>query len=316
MNTAQLFAVAWRVVPRLPDALGRGLFDAAALAVWARRTGGVRQLENNLARVRPDASPRELRRLSRAGLRSYMRYYCETFQLPGWTHDDVLAKVRAVGAEAIREDLAAGKAVILALAHTGNWDLSGAWSARELGPLVVVAERLKPEELYQQYVALRESLGITVIPFERGSNVFRSLITHAKTAGHVIPLLADRDLSATGVTVDLFGSPARVAPGPAALSLATGARIFPTRITYERLQGRRRREAKSPWGVVLDFAPPLDIPQGLTRPEAVARLSQAWVDAVAETIAAHPEDWHMLQKVFLADLDPARPATAAAAATP
>lgn len=310
MNAGRLFGIGWRTVPRLPDALGRAIFDVVALAVWARRGGGVQRLERNLARARPGASPRELRRLSRAGMRSYMRYYCEAFQLPGWDAELVAAKVRAVGATPLLEDLAAGRAVILVLGHLGNWDLAGAWAARELAPVVTVAERLEPAELFDQYVAFRESLGISVIPLDRGTNVFRALVGHAKRGGVVVPLLADRDLSATGVVVDLLGEPARVAAGPAALTLATGARLYPTRITYERLRGRRRRAARGPWGTVLDFAPAVELPEGLTRADAVAAISQAWVDSVAEAIRTEPEDWHMLQRVFVADLDPARAPTA------
>jgi phosphatidylinositol dimannoside acyltransferase len=41
--------------------------------------------------------------------------------------------------------------------------------------------------------------------------------------------------------------------------------------------------------------------------QEVARLFEAG-------IRAHPQDWHMLQKVFVADLDPARLAAAAGAA--
>ncbi len=47
----------------------------------------MRQLETNLARVRPDAGPEELRELSRAGMRSYLRYYCDAFRLPGWSRE-------------------------------------------------------------------------------------------------------------------------------------------------------------------------------------------------------------------------------------
>lgn len=307
MNTARLFTLAWRVVPRLPDPVGRAAFDAVALAVWAARTKGVRRLEANLARVRPQASPRELRRLSRAGMRSYMRYYCEAFQLPGWSTERVDAKVRARGDGEVLADLTAGRSVVLALAHCGNWDLAGAWAARELGSVAAVAERLEPEALFREYVAFRESFGITVIPLEKGvSGVFRQLIAKAKGSASIIPLLADRDLSAGGVEVSLFGHPARVAPGPAALALATGARLYPTRITYERLHGARRRAAGGPWGILLEFTPPLPVPEGMARPEAVLALTQQWVDVVAEAIDAHPEDWHMLQRVFAEDLDPAR----------
>lgn len=310
MNVGRWFGLGWRVVPRLPDPLGRALFDAAALAVWARRTGGVRRLESNLARVRPQAGPRELRRLSRAGMRSYLRYYCEAFQLPAWDRDVVRAKVRAVGATPLREDLAAGRAAILVLGHTGNWDLAGAWTAQEIGPVVAVAERLEPAELFEEYVAFRASLGITVVPLDRGANVFRTLVGHARRGGVVLPLLADRDLSSTGVVVDLLGEPARVAPGAAALTVATGARLYPTRITYERLRGARRRAAHGPWGIVVDFAPPVVVPEGLSRPETVAAVSQAWADAVGEVIRASPQDWHMLQRVFVADLEPAQAPTA------
>ena len=110
-----------------------------------------------------------------------------------------------------------------------------------------------------------------------------------------------------------WGETARVAAGPAALATATGARLCPVTIHYERLEGARRRAAGSPWGIVLTFHPPLPVPAGLPRAEAVARLTQAWVDVVADGIAAHPQDWHMLQKVFVADLDPERYAKTLAA---
>jgi KDO2-lipid IV(A) lauroyltransferase len=316
VNTGRLFGAAWRVVPRLPGALARGAFDAAAVAAWLARPGGVRRLEANLARVRPTASPRELRRLSRAGMRSYLRYYCEAFQLAGWSPQRVDARVRALGDEHLRTDLAAGRSVVLALAHCGNWDLAGAWAGRALGRVVTVVERLEPAELFREYVAFRESFGTTVIPLDKGGNVFRTLIGHARGGAVVIPLLADRDLTAAGVEVDLFGHAARVAPGPAALALATGARLYPVRITYERLRGARRRAAGGPWGILVDFAPPCVPPEGAPRGEAIAAMSQQWVDAVAEAIGRHPQDWHMLQRVFVEDLDPARvPDPAAGART-
>ncbi len=314
MNAGKAFALGWRIVPRLPDPVGRAIFDLVALGAWLAHGGGVRQLERNLQRLRPEASRRQLRRLSRAGMRSYMRYYCETFQMPGWTGERLDARVRLAGGEDLKADLAEGKSVVLAVAHTGNWDLSGSWSVRNLGPVVTVVERLEPEELYQEFLAFREAQGVIVVPYEKGGNVFRTLIRHAKTGGHIIPLLADRDLSRGGIEVTLAGHRARVAPGPAALSLATGSRVYPTRIYYERLHGTRRRAAGTPWGTVLDFAPALEMPQAPTREEAIAALTQAWVDAVVESLNARPQSWHMLQKVFVDDLDPVRLAAATGAA--
>jgi lauroyl/myristoyl acyltransferase len=310
VNAGTVFGFAWRNVRRLPGPVARGLFDAGAFLTWVRRGEGVRRLEANLARVRPDASRRDLRRLSLANLRGYMRYYCESFQLPGLTHEQVDARVRPVNVEPVRAELAAGRSVIFALGHCGNWDLAGAWSTRHLGGIVAVVEHLEPEELFREFLAFREGLGMTVVPFEKGGSVFRRLVTEVRSGSKVAVLLADRDLSAGGLEANLLGHPLRVAAGPAALAVTAGVPIYTTRIWHERLRGDRRRRAGSPWGVVIEFASPLVADRSAPRPAEVERLTQAWVDLLGERIREHPQDWHMLQKVFVADLDPERLARA------
>jgi len=285
----------------------RGAAALGADVVWWRRPGGVRQLERNLARVRPDASPAELRRLARAGMRSYMRYYAEAFTLASFTPAQTEARVRCLGDALLREELAAGRSVVLALGHLGNWDLAGAYAARSIGPVTTVAERLEPEAVFREFLAFRESIGLEIVPLDRsGGEVFRRLVSAVRRGSRLVPLLADRDLTAHGMEVQLWGETARVAAGPAALATSTGARLCPVTIHYERLDRDRRRAAGSPWGIVITFHPALPVPAGLTRAGTVAALTQAWVDVLADGIRAHPEDWHMLQKVFVADLDPER----------
>lgn len=313
VDTAKLFTFAWRNAGRLPGPVLRGLCNVGADAAWLLHGGGVRQLERNLQRVRPTASRRALRRLSRAGMRSYMRYYGEAFALASLTPDQIVARVRAVGVERLREHLDAGETVILAVGHVGNWDLAGAYSTVHIAPVTTVAERLKPEELFLEFLAFREGLGMTIIPLTGGGDVFRDLMRTVRTGPGLLPLLADRDLTARGVEVDLFGHRARVAAGPAALAVSTGAPLSPTVITYERLHGERRRAAGSPWGIVIEFQSPVVAPADVPRADRVRYLTQRWVDALADGIAAQPEDWHMLQKVFVADLDPARYAETLAA---
>jgi KDO2-lipid IV(A) lauroyltransferase len=48
------------------------------------------------------------------------------------------------------------------------------------------------------------------------------------------------------------------------------------------------------------------VPESGNRAEKVAVMTQAMADRFTEAIAEHPQDWHMLQRVFTADLDPAR----------
>jgi lauroyl/myristoyl acyltransferase len=307
VDVGRLFGIAWRVARFVPEPVLRGAATLGADVVWWRRTGGVRQLERNLARVRPGLPDADLRRLSRDGMRSYMRYYAEAFTLASFTPAQTDARVRGVGLDEVRAEIAAGRSIVLALTHMGNWDLAGAWATRAIAPVTTVAERLQPEEAFREFLAFREGIGLEIIPLDgTGGEVFRRLVRAARSGARLVPLLADRDLTARGVEVRLFGETARVAAGPAALAASTGMPLMPVTIHYERLHGARRRAAGSPWGIVVTFHPVVQAPTGLPRAEQVATLTQAWVDVVAAGIAEHPQDWHMLQKVFVADLDPVR----------
>lgn len=307
-DVARWYAFAWRVTGKLPDAVVRGVFRLVADVTWLRRGGGVRQLEANLRRVRPSMTEKELRRLSLAGMRSYMRYFGEAFALVGVTPAQIDARVRVVNTDHVVKAVADRQMLVMALGHLGNWDLAGAWASRNLGRTVTVAERLTPEALFQEFLAFRESLGLEIIALSgNGGGVFRELVRAVKQPlGGLLPLLADRDLTARGIEVDLFGERARVAAGPAALAVATGAPLCTTVITYERLHGARRKAAGAPWGICIDFGHLLTVPDDVPRKDRVAVLTQLWVDELARGISRSPQDWHMLQKVFVADLDPER----------
>lgn len=299
------FRIGWSAVRRLPERAAHGLFDRIADVATARGGAGVQRLRSNYARVRPELDADELDRLVRAGMRSYMRYYCEAFRLPDRSADDVARGVRVVGDAAVREELAQGRPVVCFLGHMGNWDTAGAWGTRELAPVVTVAERLKPEEVYAEFLAFRESLGMTILPLTGGGDVFAQLRSHL-TSPVLVPLLADRDLTARGIEVDLCGHRARVAAGPAALALATGAVLHPVSIHYEPVPGSTWRQR-----VVITFHDKACDPgRGTTRERATA-MTQQCADALGAAIREHTADWHMLQRVFVEDLDERTPARSA-----
>ena len=154
-------------VRALPSPAAYRLFDLIA-DVSARRGGkGVDRLRSNYARVRPELGERELAALVRAGMRSYMRYYCNAFRLADRSQDELAAAVRMVGDEPIREALASGSGCVLFMGHLGDWDTGGAWSSEHLAPVTTVAERLEPEEVFRDFLEFRESLGMTIIPLDR-----------------------------------------------------------------------------------------------------------------------------------------------------
>ena len=309
-RVSDAYRVAWHGTRHLPTSVGYGLAHTVADVLWAwhclrRTTTGVGQLERNLSRLLPSGTPlRALRRSTRAGMRSYMRYFYEAFALPGITPDQVLARVRADVDPRLHEDVRVGS-VVMALPHMGNWDLIGAWACRELATVLTVAERLKPDDLFEQFVSFREGLGMRIIGQAHGEKVFDRLLETASRGHYVVALLADRDLSSAGITVTLGSATARVAAGPAAIAQRLGRPLYAASIHYEPLTGERRRRAGSPWGLVLT-ARKVPQPQNLEGHERVVAHTRAWVAELEPLIAEHAQDWHMLQPVFDADLDQER----------
>ncbi|WP_328375932.1 phosphatidylinositol mannoside acyltransferase [Streptomyces sp. NBC_00440] len=290
--TDALYGLGWGAVKKLPEPVATGLGRRIADTVWKRRGKSVLRLESNLSRVVPGAGADRLAELSRAGMRSYMRYWMESFRLPAWSADRVRNGFDVDDIHHLTDCLAAGKGVILALPHMGNYDLAGAWVTTKLGvPFTTVAERLKPETLYDRFVAYREGLGMEVLPHTGGS-AFGTLARRLRDGG-LVCLVADRDLSASGVEVQFFGEATRMPAGPALLAQQTGALLLPVTLWYDGSPVMRGR-----------VHPPVDVPASGTRPEKTSVMAQALADAFATGIAEHPEDWHMLQRLWLADLEP------------
>jgi len=282
------YAAGWRLVRGVPEPLARWSF--ARGADLAARRGGprTRRLRSNLARVRPDADEAELDALTAAGLRSYARYWREAFRLPAMDHEALTRRIDPMveGREHLDAALATGRGAVIALTHSGNWDVAGLWLVAHSGRFTTVAERLRPESLYERFVAYRESLGFEILPMTGGEHPVRGLV-RALRAGRVVCLVADRDLSAHGVPVRFFGAPASMPPGPAALAASTGAALLPVAcwFTDDPVAGEG-------WGFRVH--PPVPVPDRSAVPAATQRVA----DTFAADIAEHPTDWHMLQRVW------------------
>jgi phosphatidylinositol dimannoside acyltransferase len=287
------YATGWRAVRGLPEPVATGAFRAAA-DLAARRDGpSTRQMRRNYARVAPQAGPAELDDLVRAGLRSYARFWKETFRLSVMDHRFLYERLDSafVGASLIEAGLDRGKGVVLALPHSGNVDIAGIWLVTRHGGFTTVNERLKPESLYQRFAAHRQSLGFEILPSEGGS--YRVLMERLR-ANKIVCLVADRDLSQRGVPVTFFGEEARMPAGPARLAAVTGAQLLLAENTF-------RDDRDGPGWRVRVHTPIL-----VHGRDEVAPVTQRMADGFAADIAAKPEDWHMMQKLWLSDLDEGR----------
>jgi KDO2-lipid IV(A) lauroyltransferase len=290
----------------MPEPAAYALFERIADQQWRARGGAVRQLERNLARVVGPVSEEQLRALSRLGMRSYMRYWCDAFRIPGWSPARIDTFELREG-DRIVTPLSRGRGVVGALAHMGNWDHAGAWFSTHHARVVTVAERLEPARLFDAFVAFRESLGMRILGLGE-PGVFEALAQTLQEGGFV-PLLADRDLSAKGVPVTFFGELTRFPAGPAALAIDTGAALHPVSLHWEP-DGPGGRGGRNVGEILPEVVPPATG----DRSERIRVTTQAVADALAGAVRAHPEDWHMLQRLWLADLDQAKLAARDAAA--
>jgi phosphatidylinositol dimannoside acyltransferase len=275
MTTGEMaYLVGWRVVRLLPERLAYWIFDRIADYTWRRNGRLVRQLEANLRRATDDP-----RAVAREGMRMYLRYWCDAFRLPDWTPERITSSVIVHDGHNLTDSLRRG-GVVVALPHMGNWDHAGAWAALTHGTVVSVAERLKPDSLYERFLKYRQRLGMEILAHD-DLNVVAALEERLRS-GLLVALLADRDLSRSGIEVDLLGEATTFPAGPARLAASTGSMLIP--VSSWREQGHLH----------IHFHPPVDTSD-------IRVAAQKLADHFSVAIRQHPEEWHVLQRVFLAD---------------
>jgi KDO2-lipid IV(A) lauroyltransferase len=280
----------WRLIRALPKGLAWSIFRTGADRAARRPGPGAQRLAQNLRRVvGPEVPDAEFDRLVREALRSYARYWLEVFRLPSLSRAEIVSSFRLERAHLLGDAVTAGTGCVVALPHAGNWDAAGAWVCAQGWGVTTVAERLKPEGLFRRFVAFRESLGMEIVPLVGGERPPLDVLADRVRESRVVPLLADRDLTSRGVDVRFFGGRTRMPAGPALLTLRTGAPLFICSLWYEGDFPVGRIDGPLP-------VPPVES-GGLDA--RVRTLTQTIADHLAEGIAKHPTDWHMLQRMWL-----------------
>ena len=273
----------WWIVRTLPEALAYRLFAFIADLVGSRNGKSVQRLRSNLARVKPGLSSTELNALVVSAMRSYMRYWCDTFRIQNWSIERIQSTVTTTNENLLIDPMKNGEGVVIALPHSGNWDHAGAYFCSLGIPLVTVAERLKPEALFQKFLQHRESIGFEVLALDNRS--FATLIKRAREK-RLIALVADRDLSQSGIDVDFFNFPARMPAGPAVLNLKTGIGIVAAHVSY------------TDTGIHVAFES-VDVPSVGTDEERIQKCVQNMANLFEKGISRTPQDWHMLQRIWI-----------------
>ena len=281
--TGVAYLLGWKIVRLIPERAAYFLFNQIANRSIKKRGKSYLRLRDNLRRVRPEISADELDNLTADGMRSYLRYWCDAFRLPTWSHERLTQTVTIEGEEMFRSHVAQGKGVVVSLPHSGNWDHAGAYFSATGVPIISVAEKLKPESVFRAFLRYREKIGMRI--YSAADNVMPALHTHLNQ-GEVVALVADRDLSRNGIEVKFFDGIAKMPSGPAILALRNNSYLIVAHVTYTAR------------GIHIAFSEPLTSNESEEN-DQVRDLIQQTVDFFADGIRRNPEDWHMLQKIWI-----------------
>jgi KDO2-lipid IV(A) lauroyltransferase len=277
------YLLAWRLIGILPERLAYGLANKIADYLNKKNGKGVKRLRSNYARVEPFMSEADLDLLTKAGMRSYLRYWIDTFRLNKWSKERIVSTTTVVNEELLRDPIASKKGCLVVLPHAGNWDHAAAYFCSTGINLTTVAEKLKPEQIFLKFLDYRQSIGIEVLHTEE--KVLPILLDRLQS-GKLVALVADRDLSKNGISVDFFDGVAKMPSGPARLILDSNAAFISAFITY------------SATGINIEFKNIGPIPTEGSIEERVAKLTQLMADNFAAGIKSSPVDWHMLQRIW------------------
>ena len=279
-----LYLFAWKVIGILPEKTAYKLANFVSDRIFRINGKGVKRLRSNYKRVMPNISERELEELTKDGMRSYLRYWFDTFRLNKWSKSRIIETTFVVRENLLRDPIETKEGCIIALPHAGNWDHAAAYFCSTGIPVPAVVEKLKPEAIFKKFLAYRQSIGIEAIS-HREKTI--PILMERLNQGKLIALVADRDMSRNGIEVNFLGGIAKMPPGPAILAIKTGSPLVTAYIRYLNK------------GIEITFDETIKLPVTGSEEEQIKIVTQSMADNFAKRIKDSPVDWHMLQRIWV-----------------
>ena len=280
---ARAYFFGWAILRRISESRATNLFQRLGLLMYKRNGKSVERLRSNLSRVKPELNSTELEDLVRSGVLSYMRYWMDTFRSPDWSKERILATVTVSNEHLLMNPIKHQTGVVVSLPHAGNWDHAGSYFCVRGAQLVTVVEVLKPRALFEKFLAYRQAIGMEALPLD--SRAFPTLLQRARD-GKLIALVADRDLSSSGIDVEFFGGVARMPAGPAIVAIRAGIPLVTAFVSYTEA------------GIHVNLQE-IEIPQSGDEESRIKANVQLCADNFAEGIKEFPHDWHMMQRIWV-----------------
>lgn len=269
---------AWLLPEPVALALGAGVGQVAGTLLRIRRS----VVDRNLARAFPGESAAWRNRVARGAYRHVGREGVALLRLGRVPVEELRDRVTLEGGDALDRAFEAGRGVIVMAGHLGNWEVGGGSVTLAGLPLDVVAQVQHNPLFDAELVAIRERLGMRVIP--RGEATRAGL--RSLREGRGLGLVADQNVRSGGIFVDFFGVPASTPRGPGLLALRTGASVV-------TLMCLREPGPRSRYRVHFEEVP---VPAGDDQEAAIREVLESCTRILERYIRMAPEQYFWFHK--------------------
>lgn len=292
------YRAAESLVGMLPQRTSYWLGDRAADALLATVPSRFDPLRENLRHVVPNIGDRAMKRLIRHNLRNLTHCWVDVMEMSSsWTN--LPSRIDIQTLEHFEDAVARGNGVVVASMHFGSWEVGLAGWNKMGGKMALLAEVLRPQELFDRVVGSRVAQGVQVIPIdtqamrEGDPQVARRLgaasmreVFKVLRSGGVVAMAIDRDLIGNGEPIEFFGEPAPIPVGVVEIAIRAGAAVVPIVL----FRNKYRVDAR----VYPEILYSPDAP----RDEEVRKTAQMLLRIFEDAIRRHPEQWHVLDPIW------------------
>ncbi len=270
------------VVPR-PWAFRLGARLGELFYILDRRHRAIALL--NLQLAFPEKSEQERRVILRRSCRNLGRVAAEWCHLGSLDTESVRQYVTIDDPLRWQAELArvADRGAIIITAHIGNFELL-AYAHGLLGdPITLVHNPIRNPLIDDVITGLRARAGtVSLAKKSAAKAALRALREH-----RMIAIPADQNQTRRyGVFVDLFGIPACTTPGPARLSMLSGAPIYPVFLVREGESDRHR----------LIVLPEIEVAATGDRDADIVTTTQRCSSAIEDVLRRYPDQWIWFHK--------------------
>jgi len=222
-------------------------------------------------------SEAEVRAILWIAWRNFVFNIVESMRTPKINLQWINAHIDHSEARLLMDELQAGRGVVLAVPHMGNWDLAGVGCALLGIPLVVIGRRQKNPLVDAWLNQMREYTG--VVALHKESNALAGIVRRLKQ-GQVLAILPDVRAKTGKMQTRFLGVDTEIPAGMALFAREANVIIQPAVVmrigwTHHRWHG----------------FPPIHPNPALDRETDMKRMTQMVMDHFGEAIREHPEQY-------------------------